>query len=284
MDAEQLRTLTAVLDAGSFEAAAAELDLTPSAVSQRIRALEVRLGRPVVVRARPVAPTDAGAVLLRLARQVDLLERDALDELGAGGGSRRVSLVINSDSLATWALPALTRVAGEHDVLYEIRREDQDHSTAALRDGSAVAAVTSVADPVPGCRVRRLGSMIYRPRASRAFCERWFASGATVAALELAPVVTFDRADDLQLRWLRGRARRPLAPPVHYVPESTTYVDAVRQGLGWGMVPDLQATDDLVELRPGGTIEVPLYWQQWRLDSPVLAALADALERACPGG
>ncbi len=283
MDAEHLRTLIVVVDTGSFEAAADELSITPSAVSQRIRALEVRLGRPVVVRARPVAPTDAGAVVLRLARQVALLERDALDELGAGAGTRRISLVINSDSLATWALPALAAVAAAHPVEYEIRREDQDHSAAALREGSAVAAVTSLGTPVPGCRVRRLGAMRYRPMASSAYIARWFPDGASTAALASAPVVVFDRTDDLQFRWLRRRSRRPLDPPVHYVPESTTYAESVRLGLGWGMVPDAQATPDLVELSPGGAIEVPLFWQQWRLDSPVLTALADALAEACPG-
>ncbi len=282
MDAEHLRTLTAVVDAGSFEGAADDLSITPSAVSQRIRALEVRLGRPVVVRGRPTVPTEAGAVLLRLARQVDLLERDALAELGVGGGSRRISLVINSDSLATWALPALAAVAREHPVEYEIRREDQDHSAAALREGTAVAAVTSLGTPIPGCRVRRLGSMRYRPMATPAYVARWFPDGATADALASAPVVVFDRTDDLQFRWLRQRSRRPLAPPVHYVPESTTYANAVRLGLGWGMVPDAQADPGLVELTPGGAIGVPLFWQQWRLDSPVLTALADALAAACP--
>lgn len=284
MDAEQLRTLTAVVDTGSFELAARELAITPSAVSQRIRALEVRLGRPVVVRARPVVPTNAGAVVLRLARQVELLERDALAELGADGAAsgRRISLVVNSDSLATWALTPLAEVAASHGVHFEIRREDQALSADALRDGTAVGAVTSVGQPVPGCRVRRLGAMRYRPMATAAFVARWFADGATPDALAEAPVVVFDRTDDLQFRWLRQRSGRPLAPPVHYVPESTTYAAAIRLGMGWGMVPDQQATPDLVELTPGGAIAVPLYWQQWRLDSPVLDALADALARACP--
>lgn len=284
MDAEQLRTLTAVVDTGSFELAARELAITPSAVSQRIRALEVRLGRPVVVRARPVVPTDAGAVVLRLARQVELLERDALAELGADGAAsgRRISLVVNSDSLATWALTPLAEVAASHGVHFEIRREDQALSADALRDGTAVGAVTSVGQPVPGCRVRRLGAMRYRPMATAAFVARWFADGATPDALAEAPVVVFDRTDDLQFRWLRQRSGRSLAPPVHYVPESTTYAAAIRLGMGWGMVPDQQATPDLVELTPGGAIAVPLYWQQWRLDSPVLDALAGALARACP--
>lgn len=283
METEQLRTLIEVVDSGSFEAAAQALQITPSAVSQRIRALEVQLGRTVVVRGRPVTPTESGEVAIRLARQIALLQADALTELGAeSGGPHKISLVINADSLATWALPALAEVARTHRVEFEVRREDQDHSTRALRDGSAMAAVTSVAEPVPGCSVRRLGAMRYRPMATPEFVARWFPDGATPETLTAAPVVQFDRVDDLQLRWLRGQGVAD-NPPAHYVPESASYAMAVRLGLGWGMIPDLQTTDDLIELQPGGSIDVPLYWQQWRLESPVLTALAEALTDACSG-
>ncbi|OYO23127.1 ArgP/LysG family DNA-binding transcriptional regulator [Enemella dayhoffiae] len=280
MESEQLRTLLAVVDEGSFEDAAYALGISPSAVSQRIKALETQLGRTVLIRARPALPTESGAVLMRLARQQELLRADALSELGASDGPNpSLTLVVNADSLATWALPPLARVASEHGVRVEVTREDQDHSTRGLRSGAAMAAVTSVADPVPGCSVRRLGAMPYRPMATRDFCQRWFPDGATVAALAEAPVVVFDRDDDLQHRWLRRRSRR-LDPPRHLVPESTSYAWAVRLGMGWGMIPDLQRTPDLVELEPGGVVRVALYWQQWKLRSPVLDALAEAMIEA----
>lgn len=280
MDSEQLHTLLTVVDEGSFEEAARTLGITPSAVSQRIKALETGLGRTVLVRARPVTATESGAVLLRLARQQARLQADALAELNGGEGSRTaLSVVVNADSLATWALAPLAEVAATHPVRLEVRREDQDHSTRWLRTGAAMAAVTSVAEPVPGCSVRRLGAMTYRPMANRAFIRRWFPDGATGQALAQAPVVMFDRSDDLQHRWLRRRGRR-LDPPRHYIPESASYAEAVRLGLGWGMIPDLQRTADLIDLRPGGTVRVPLHWQQWRLRSPVLDALAEAMASA----
>ncbi|OYO07013.1 ArgP/LysG family DNA-binding transcriptional regulator [Enemella evansiae] len=282
MDSEQLRTLLAVVDEGSFEDAAYALGITPSAVSQRIKALETQLGRTVLVRARPVTATESGTVLLRLARQQALLQADALAELGAAEGTRAtLSVVVNADSLATWALAPLADVAASQPVRLEVRREDQDHSTHWLRTGAAMAAVTSVADPVPGCTVRRLGSMTYRPMCTPAYRDRWFPEGASTAALALAPVVVFDRADDLQHRWLRRRSRR-LDPPQHHIPESASYAQAVRLGLGWGMIPDLQRTPDLVELEPGGAVTVPLFWQQWKLRSPVLDALAEAMAEAAP--
>lgn len=283
MELDQLRTLAAVIDTGSFELAAEALTITPSAVSQRIKALEAQLGRGVLIRARPCRPTQSGEVLLRLARRMLLLEAEALAELGQPDvGPTQITIVVNSDSLATWALPALTAVAQDHDVLLDIRREDQGLSTALLRDGTAMAAVTSVAQAVPGCRVRRLGAMRYHPMATTEFIDRWFADGVTPAALAAAPVIIFDRDDNLQDQWLRTRTHKRLDPPRHYVPESTSYVAAVRLGLGWGLVPTDQHSDDLIELVPDEVVEVPLFWQQWKLASPVLDALADALAYACP--
>ena len=284
MDLDHLRALQAVADTGSFEAAADALTVTPSAISQRIKALETRIGRSVLIRARPCRPTESGVVLLQLARRMLLLEAEALAALGQPDDRpATVTIVVNSDSLATWALPALARVAQSQGALLDVRREDQARSTALLRDGTALAAVTSVAEVVPGCRVRRLGAMRYFPMATPEVVARWFSDGVTQEALAAAPVVIFDRADDLQDSWLAARGGGRLNPPRHYVPESTSYAAAVRLGLGWGLVPEEQRTDDLVELIPGEVVEVPLFWQQWKLASPVLDAMAEALAADCPG-
>ncbi|GAB3697182.1 LysR family transcriptional regulator ArgP [Mariniluteicoccus flavus] len=283
-DSAHLATLVAVVDEESFEGAAYVLGISPSAVSQRIRALEEAVGRAVVRRTRPVEPTESGRVLLRLGRQEALLRADALTELGQGSVRTVITLVINADSLSTWALEPLQRVARELPVVFDVRREDQDQSTAPLRDGTAMAAVTSVSEPVPGCRVTRLGAMAYRPMATPEFVDRWFGDGITPEALADAPVVNFDRSDDLQARWMRRRTRRRLDPPVHYVPESTTYAAAVRLGLGWGMIPTRQATGGLVELVAGEAIRVPLFWQQWKLESPTLDAVGRAFAEAARSG
>lgn len=277
LESHQLATLIAVVDEESFEGAAYVLGVSTSAVSQRIRALEEAVGQTVVRRAQPVEPTPAGAILLRLARQEALLRADALTALGQDSGRTVIRLVMNADSLATWAMPALQQVHAERAVVFDIRREDQDHSIAHLREGSAMAAVTSVADPVPGCSVTELGAMTYHPMASRTFVDRWFADGITPDALAVAPLVNFDRSDELQSRWLKLHTRRHLTPPIHYVPGSTTFVDAVRLGLGWGMIPAQQRTEDLVELVPGESVDVPLYWQRWRLDSPLLDEVSTAI-------
>ena len=278
LDLAQLRALDATVRAGTLEAAARALHVTPSAVSQRLRALEVATGRVLLVRSKPVQLTESGSAVLRLARQVDLLAADTARELG-GGDERRPGLpiAVNADSLATWVLPALASLAADH--AFDLHREDQDHTSDLLRSGVVMAAITADAAPVPGCTVTPLGGMRYRPMATEAFATRWFPEGPTPAALGRAPVVVFDREDDLQHRYLRCRA--PAAdPPVHFVPASADYVAAVALGFGWGMVPDLQRPAGLVELDPDGAVDVVLHWQQWKLRSASLDRVREAVVAA----
>ena len=164
---DQLETLAAVVDAGTFDAAARVLGVTPSAVSQRIKAFEQELGRVLVVREKPIRATESGEPLLRLARQLALLEHDAGAQLGLEvGASFAVPIAVNADSMATWLLPALVRVATERSITVDLHRDDEEHTAALLASGSVMAAVTSQASPVPGCTVNPLGSMMYRPVAT----------------------------------------------------------------------------------------------------------------------
>src|SRR5439155_4032659 len=171
---DQVRTLLAVVDEGTFDAAAAALHVTPSAVSQRVKTLEQRTGRVLLTRTKPVRPTESGQVVVRFARQLAALEQDAQRDLGigVGSGSARLSIAVNADSLATWFLPALTRVPQSPPVCFELHREDETHTAALLREGQVMAAVTSSAEPVAGCLVRPLGLARYLPVASPRFAAR----------------------------------------------------------------------------------------------------------------
>ncbi len=266
-DLSQLRALAAAVDHGSLDGAAVALHVTPSAVSQRLKALERSVGAVLLQRTRPVRPTGPGEVGLRRARQLDALARDAEHALGAG--------------VAHLVLPALAPLA---DVLsLELLREGEDQTADLLRDGSAMAAVTSERIPVQGCTVEQLGAMRYRPMATPAFARRWFPDGFTPAALAQAPLVVFDDADQMQHRVLR-RHGITTDPPVHLVPASTQYVEAVRLGFGWGMVPDLQRSHwtprDAVVLSAEDVADVALFWQQWTLRTPSLDRVAAAIRAA----
>ncbi|MFJ8043649.1 LysR family transcriptional regulator ArgP [Kitasatospora sp. NPDC096147] len=289
---DQVRTLLAVVDAGTLDAAATALHVTPSAVSQRLKALEQRTGRVLLLRTKPVRLTGSGEVVVRYARQLARLERDARAELGLASehGPARVPIAVNADSLATWFLPALTRVPQDPPICFELHREDEAHTTALLREGQVMAAVTSSPDPVAGCLVRLLGVARYLPVAAPEFAARHL-TGALADDLAddrgAAPTVVFDRRDDLQDAFVRSltRGRSGAGRIRHLVPASDGFRDAVAAGLGWGLVPEPQAvpllrTGRLVELAPARPLDVPLYWQQWKLDSPALSTVAEVIARA----
>ncbi|WP_216592679.1 LysR family transcriptional regulator ArgP [Verrucosispora sioxanthis] len=277
VDSTQLRTLAAIVAEGSFEAAARLLHVTPSAVSQRIKALEETVGQVLVRRHRPCDATEAGRPLLRLAGQLALLEREALAD-----GRTRVAIVVNADSLATWFPAALARLPDQPELSFDIRQDDQDHTAELLRAGTVTAAVTAQREAVQGCRVRRLGAMRYRALAAPELADRWFADGLTRTSAAVAPVVVFDRKDRIQHRFLRTVTGGALDPPVHYVPSVPAFNESIRLGLGWGLMAEQLADADVaagrcVDIAPGRVLDVPLYWQHWRLDSQVLTALTAAV-------
>ncbi|WP_298134389.1 LysR family transcriptional regulator ArgP [Micropruina sp.] len=281
---ELAETLATIVDEGTLDAAAARLHLTPSAVSQRLKVLERQVGRVLLVRSKPVRPTEAGYAVVRMARQLALLEHDLLLGLGADdpdGTPISVPLAVNADSLATWFLEPLAELAGSQPVVFDLHRDDQDFTAGLLESGTVMGAVTSRARPVAGCRVVPLGVMRYEAMARPEFVDRWLPDGPTGAALARAPLVDFDRRDDLQTDWLTERGVDPALPPRHFVPASADYARAVRAGLGWGLLPRFQSTDalaagELVGLG-GPPMDVALYWQQWNLRSPLLDAIASGI-------
>lgn len=282
LGADQLAGFAAVIELGSFDAAAARLHVTPSAISQRIKALELRVGQVLVIREKPCKPTPAGIPLLRLAAQTALLEAEALAELGGGSVERpRVALAVNADSMSTWFTTVLDNLPA---VLFDVRIEDQDHSARLLREGTVMGAVTTERDPVPGCRVHPLGVMRYVPVATPAYVANWLPNGLTADTAARAPSLAWNREDALQDMLLRKLFRRMIQRPVHYVPTAEGFGAAVRAGLGWGMYPE-QLVDPAID---AGTVvriadvflDVPLYWQCWKLDSEVIETVTAAVDSA----
>jgi LysR family transcriptional regulator (chromosome initiation inhibitor) len=237
-------------------------------VSQRIKTLEQASGRVLVRRSNPAAATEAGEIVLRLARQVAVLDADTSAELQLDDRSH------GSLSLA----------------VFDIHREDEEHTTALLRSGAVMAAVTSTAEPVQGCSVAPLGVMRYRCVSSPGFAQKNFGGSPSPRALRgmlaQAPMVNFDRKDELQLGFLRSLAHetsQPEPPPArHYIPTSSDFARAVVLGYGWALVPEQQCLAELdrgtlVDLAPGRHADVHLYWQRWKLSSALLDAVSEAV-------
>jgi LysR family transcriptional regulator, chromosome initiation inhibitor len=282
---DHLETLVAAVDEGTFDAAAAALRITPSAVSQRVKAMEQLTGRVLLQRSTPVRPTADGEVVLRHARQAQLLDDETSRSLGVTSGDGghddgdpgtaaaglvvpSVTLAVNSDSLGSWFLDALdlarARVAETGgDVVFDLHREDQERTASLLRAGSVMAAVTAEREPVQGCSSEFLGVMRYLPVAATSFIERYPDVGVArdpgaaparsdgsdvnrvLDALDRVPLVDYDRADDLQQGFLRALVGRAPRGPRHFIPTSHEYDEAVRRGYGWGLVPEEQCRADL---------------------------------------
>ena len=277
----QLDALVAIADHGSFDAAAQQLHVTPSAVSQRIRAFEAAAGQVLIGRGTPCRPTPQGEWLVRLGRQTRFLYDEAAHALTTATVVE-LPVAVNADSLSAWFRDVLAEAATWEGTAIRLRVEDQGYSQDLLRRGDVLAAVTSDPAPVQGCGVDALGNLRYLPAAAPAVAARWRRDGSPDWAA--MPVVIFNNKDDLQHEMLRRHGVAQGPPVVHQVPSTADFYEAVRIGLGWGMLPEPQARADLaagalIRLAPD-VIDVPLYWQRWRLDSPRLAALTGAVRTA----
>ncbi|MDP2578674.1 LysR family transcriptional regulator ArgP [Shimia thalassica] len=280
LDYAQMHALAAILRNGSFEAAATELGVTPSAISQRLKALEDQAGTLLVNRGQPCTGTDAGRRLAAHMEHVGLLEGQLAKDLGAmvPTADSRLRIAVTADSLATWVLAALAEVPG---LLFDLIVDDQDFSAEWLRRGEVVAAITSHARPVSGCDSVPLGVLRYVATCSPDFHAQYFPQGVTTDALKLAPMLRFDQKDELQASWMQRQLGRKITPPSHGLPSSQGFVDACLLGLGWGMNPEplVKAhieTGRLVPLIPDTPFDTPLFWQSSRL----LRTAIDPLTRA----
>ncbi len=283
LDYPSLSALAAVVREGSFDRAARSLHVTPSAISQRVRLLEERVGCALVVRGQPCRATETGRRLCQHLDRVRLMEQELQGTLPAlaTDGAARVTLpvAVNADSLATWFAPAVAGFAAQAPVLMEVVVDDEGHTSEWLRGGAVLAAVTATARPATGCNSQPLGAMRYLATASPAFVARHFPHGVGAGSLSVAPSLVFNAKDELQACWARRLCHRHVELPRHTLPSPHAFVAAAVAGMGWGLQPEgmvrahLKA-GTLVELVPGAPLDVPLHWQQARAASALLDGLA----------
>lgn len=290
-DPDALECLAAIVEEGGFERAARRLSITQSAVSQRLRALEAQVGTVLIVRSRPLKATSAGQLLLKHTKMVRLLRADLerdLKELAPSSlrGTReeeRISIAINADSIATWALPALTGLA-QQGLPMEIITDDQDFTQEWLRQGQVLGCVTTLKQALRGCKMVALGAMEYVVIATPALVqERLGSAGLTAHNFRDIAFVAFNRKDDMQCEFV-GKAfgLKRVTLNQLFVPSSEGQLRAVLAGWGVSVVPRLLAQGlidqgQLINLAPGCTLPIQLYWHCWNLESEVLDALTTAL-------
>lgn len=288
MDYAGLRAVAMVVQTGSFERAALALHVTPSAISQRVKQLEERLGAVLILRGNPCTATEKGEWVCRHMEHVGMLESELFSQLPALLSSDEVSsrvtlhIATNADSLGTWFLKAVSTFTHQSGFLLNVAVDDQDHTAEWLQRGRVLAAVTSLEKPVQGCRVTPLGFLRYHATASPAFIDRYFPKGVTETELAQAPALTFNQKDRLQQQWISQVFGASIVHPTHWLPSTQSFVDAALLGMGWGMNPALLvrnhlAEGRLVELVAGTPFDVPLFWQVNRLAADRLKSLTDAV-------
>lgn len=292
-DPDALECLAAIVEEGGFERAAQRLSITQSAVSQRLRALEAQVGTVLIVRSRPLKPTSAGQLLLKHTKQLRLLRADLerdLKELAPSstGGAReeeRISIAVNADSIATWALPALNDLARQ-GLPMEIITDDQDFTHEWLREGEVLGCVTTLKQALRGCKVVPLGAMNYVVVANADYAKQRCPQGLTPHNFRELPFIAFNRKDDGQTEFVSkafGLKRVTLSQL--FVPSSEGQVRAVLAGWGVSILPELLVRGllqqgALVNLAPSYALPIQLYWHCWNLESEVLDSLSRALTEA----
>ncbi len=288
IDYPAVRAVATVIQTGSFEQAARALNVTPSAVSQRVKQLEERLGVVLIERGAPCTATEKGAWLCRHMEHVGILEKELIEHLpGLTDPAlplQKVTLnvAVNADSLDTWFLKAVAPFTQSTDYMLNVAVDDEDHTAQWLQRGRVLAAVTSIGNPVQGCRVLPLGALRYRATASPEYVERYFADGVTEKALPRAPALTFNQKDRLQYNWIRQTLGQSVTYPSHWLPSTHGFVDACLEGMGWGMNPDQLvkehlASGRLVELIPDTALDIPLFWQVSRIAADRLSKLTQSI-------
>jgi LysR family transcriptional regulator (chromosome initiation inhibitor) len=222
--------------------------------------------------------------LLRADLERDLREL-APSSTGGGREEERISVAINADSIATWALPALNPLA-QGGLPIEIIADDQEFTHEWLREGQVLGCVTSLGQALRGCRMEPLGTMDYVAVASAAYAAEHCPKGLNAHNFHRMPFVAFNRKDHLQHEFVArafGLSRVMLKQL--FVPSSEGQIRAVRAGWGASVVPELGvreliASGELVNLAPRHRLGVALYWHCWNLSSDVLEALTTALRES----
>jgi len=283
LDYKLVQALAAVIENGGFERAGDALGLTQSAISQRIKSMEVRLGQPVITRHPELRPTPAGQKLLNHFQQVQLLERDLARNLPAlAEQTSRLRIAINADSVATWWASAVAEFCRTEDILLDLVIEDQDVGLRRMREGDVAACLCSSPQPVAGARAVPLGSILYRPLATHQYIERYFPDGIHAGTLAKAPAIIYGPNDQLQQRFLTGFGYNG-SFRYHLCPSSEGFVRFAMASIGYGMIPEIQARHWLdqgllVDLAPDHALNVPLYWHFWRHSGETLKSLTRLLE------
>jgi LysR family transcriptional regulator (chromosome initiation inhibitor) len=224
-------------------------------------------------------------MLLHHIQALKLLEADTLHRIKPDARSRtKVGIAVNADSLATWFGPVAYAIAKENIAL-ELIVDDQDHTLAVLTRGEAMGCVSTAGIAPTGFVAEPIGAMEYVCVAAPSFAQAHFLHGLNLRDILAAPAVLFNRKDGLHAAFLEQLLGFPVnGYAVHYFPSPETLLSAIRAGIGYGLVPAMQAqpliaSEELVALAPHDRSSIDLYWHHWVTAPPNAQAISDMIMR-----
>ncbi|KMV28530.1 hypothetical protein AB733_23245 [Photobacterium swingsii] len=277
LDHREMETLIAIVDGQSFDSAARHLNISPGAVSQRIKSLENRVGSSVLIRSTPPKTTAAGEQVLSYARRMFLLQNEMSLALKNHlySGELSLSIAVNHDSLSCWFIDVVSCFSDHPHLSFDIHTSNTVTTQALLKTGDVIAAITSNGNQIAGCKTRYLGRLEYIPVCSQSFYQSHFCAGIDKQALMTAPIAIFDREDDLAERFVAGYGVNVEQVKTHYIPSSHVLLDTVKKGIGWTMIPKLLIDDQLLKselvVMDNQSLFVELYWNTWEQVSEVIS-------------
>ncbi|MBU2971465.1 LysR family transcriptional regulator ArgP [Pseudoalteromonas sp. C2R02] len=285
LDYKLLHALSVVIKQQSFEKAADVLCITQPAVSQRIKQLEQLVAHPVLIRAQPIVATELGKKLLSHYHQVQQLEAELLPKilLDQPESTLTVNLATNADSLATWLIAALTPLINQHPIELNLIVADESRTLDKLKDGEVFGAISLIDKAVSGCEVTQLGTMEYILVASPEFKQRYFANGINQQSLKYAPGAAFDQKDDMHIKFIEQHfGLKGGSYPCHTVRSSEAFVELVKQGAAYSLIPQLQiknelASGEIINILPSITLTQTLYWHRWALVKGVYKQISETI-------
>lgn len=287
LDYKLLEAFTNVVEQGSFERAASYMGLTQSAVSQRIKLLESRLGKPVLIRGAELLTTEVGQALLNHVSKVRLLEEQLSTTVALPDNEAvRIRLAVNADSLSCWWFPAVAEYLGRQNLMLDIVIEDQNYGLERMKKGDVSACLCTTSKPLQGARSAFIGNLECALYASPEFAKKYFPNGLTSDAIESAPAVIYgykDELHDVAMKDMGVTARYPF----HLCPSSEGIEQMINAGMAYGILAVKQvqrSVDDgkcvrLTQIDETPGLNIPLYWHYWRQGTELFEKLIKLMQQ-----
>jgi DNA-binding transcriptional LysR family regulator len=267
LDWDKLRVFHAVADAGSFTHAGETLNLSQSAVSRQISALEESLRVPLFHRhARGLVLTEQGEILYRAAREIliklNMAEARIVESRERPKGPLKITTTIAFGSV--WLAPRLKEFLESHpDIEVSLVLTDDDLDLS-MREADVAIRLTA---PTQSDLIqRRLMTMKYHVFAAPSYLQK-HGMPRTVEDLDRHRLVVFGedaRPPVPTLNWLLEAGVKDGGKRKAFLKVNSTYgiFRAVQSGIGIGALPHYlnRETGNLVEILPEVTgPELDLY-------------------------